>query len=271
MFKLYGPNSVNSTAANASTSDMSLGSSEDDIQYIEPKDLPFGVTIAPQLSRQEDYPSDKENCPPRSYLQSTQLDNDDLSDTDGIFNLEYPAPTPALADPRAKPLAVRVEQLTSVQYDQTLPADLIATIQAADTRLDAAVRVADERLAAAAKVQQEKEQKEKEIEEQQQIATARALALLAVAKQDASDNGTRPSDVRQGLNFFYQRMRSHWACPQSPIDECDTTTATTSQWINEDDDEDLEIYPQRDSMQLLQMGLCGEHPSGDCVTAGRGH
>ena len=204
MFKLYGPNSVNSTTANTSTSDMSLSSSEDDIQYVEPKDLPFGVTIAPQLSRQEDYPSDKENRLPRSYLRSTQLNDDDLSDTDGIFDLEFPVPTPALADLRVKPLAVRVEQLTNIRYDRSLPADLTTTIQAADTRLDVAVQVADERLAAAAKAQQEKEQKEKEIEEYQQITTNHALALLAATKQDASDDGTCPSDVRQGLNFLYQ-------------------------------------------------------------------
>ena len=199
MFKLYGLNSVNSTIANASTSDMSLGSSEDNIQYVKPKDLPSGVIIAPQLSCQKDYPSDKENRPPRSYLRSTQLDDDDLSDTDSIFDLEFPASTPALADPRVKPLVVRVEQLTNVRYDRSLPADLTATIQAADTRLDATVRVADGRLTAAAKAQQEEEQKEIEIEKYQQLATDHALALLAAAKQDASDDRTCPSDVRQGL------------------------------------------------------------------------
>ena len=211
---------------------MSLGSSEDDIQYIEPKDLSLRVTIAPQLSHQENYPSDKENRPPRtSYLRSTRLDDDDLSNTDGIFDLEFLTPAPALADLRVKPLAVRVKQLTNIRYDRSLPADLTTTIQAANTRLDTDVRVANKRLAAAAKAQQEKEQKEKEIEEPQQIATAHALALLAAIKQDAFDDGTCPSDVHQRLNFLYQQMRSHWACPQSPINECDTaTTSVTGCW-----------------------------------------
>ena len=57
MFTIYKPTFVNSTTTNASISDMSINSSKDSVQYIEPENLP-GVTIAPQLSRQEDYPSD---------------------------------------------------------------------------------------------------------------------------------------------------------------------------------------------------------------------
>ena len=36
-------------------------SSSDSIQYIEPQQLHTGVSAAPQLDHQEDYPSDKEN------------------------------------------------------------------------------------------------------------------------------------------------------------------------------------------------------------------
>ena len=118
MFTIYGPTSIYSTTANASTSDMFINSSEDSVQYIEPENLPR-VTITPQLSCQEEYPSDKENRLSRTtHLQFTRWDNiSNLSDTDRIYDLECPVPTPALVDPRPKPLEVRYERLEHIHYD----------------------------------------------------------------------------------------------------------------------------------------------------------
>ena len=89
MFCLNGRSSTKSTAANAS--DMSISSSSSDsIQYIEPQKLPNGVSAAPQLSRQEDYTSDKENhLLEAPLLRATRLDDDDDdSDVDCLYEVD---------------------------------------------------------------------------------------------------------------------------------------------------------------------------------------
>ena len=61
MFCLNGRSSAKSTTTNAS--DMSISSSSSNsIQYIKPQQLSNEVSATPQLNRQEDYSSDKENC-----------------------------------------------------------------------------------------------------------------------------------------------------------------------------------------------------------------
>ena len=89
MFCLNGWSSAKSTAAN--TSDMSISSSSSDsIQYIEPQRLHAGVSAAPQLDRQEDYASDKENCLlVAPLLRAARLDDDDDdSDVDCLYEVD---------------------------------------------------------------------------------------------------------------------------------------------------------------------------------------
>ena len=118
MFCLNGRSSTKSTTTNAS--DMSISSSSSDsIQYIEPQRLHAGVSAAPQLDRQEDYTSNKENrLLAAPLLRAARLDDDDDdSDVDCLYEVDQPGPTPSVADPRTKPLEVRYERLQSVQYD----------------------------------------------------------------------------------------------------------------------------------------------------------
>ena len=167
MFCLNGRSSAKSTAANAS--DMSISSSSSDsIQFVEPQHLHVGISAAPQLSRQENYTSDKENCLLEApLLRATRLDNNDNdSDNDCLYEVDRPGPTPSVVDPRTKPLEVRYERLQSVQYDRELSHEQSATIQAADACLNAAIHNADLQLlaaaAAAAADQEEEEEEEKE-------------------------------------------------------------------------------------------------------------
>ena len=120
-------------------------SSSDSIQYIEPQHLHAGVSATPQLDRQEDYTSDKENrLLAAPLLRAARLnDDDDDSDVDCLYEVDRPRPTPLVADPRTEPLEVRYEKLQSVQYDRGLSAEQSTTIQAADTRLNAAIHNAD--------------------------------------------------------------------------------------------------------------------------------
>ena len=89
MFCRNGRSSTKSTATNAS--DMSISSSSgDSIQYIEPQQLSNGVSAAPQLDRQEDYTSDKENhLLAAPLLRAARLDDDDDdSDIDCLYEVD---------------------------------------------------------------------------------------------------------------------------------------------------------------------------------------
>ena len=257
-------------------SDMSISfSSSDSIQYIEPQRLHAGASAAPQLSRQEDYTSDKENCLlEASLLQATRLDDgDDNSDIDCLYEVDQPGPTPSVTDPRTKPLEVRYERLQSVQYDKGLSSEQSATIQAADAQLNAAIHNADLQLlaaaaAAAAAADKEEEEEEKEETSAQQLATSQATAIYATARQGALTNGHTSADVRAGLTFLYQRMHAHWICPQSPLDQVDLSTSsappsaanslTSSPFATA---MTLPATPHnRTSTEPPFWGYCGEHP-----------
>ena len=195
MFCLNGRSSVKSTAANVS--DMSISSSSSDsIQYIKPQKLSNRVSAAPQLSHQEDYTSNKENCLLEApLLRATRLDdNDDNdSDTDCLYKVNRPRPTPSVADPRTKPLEVRYERLQSVQYNRGLSHEQSATIQAADACLNAAIHNADLQLLTAA-ADEEEEEEEKEETSAQRLATSQAAAIYAAAHQGALTNGHTSAD-----------------------------------------------------------------------------
>ena len=162
MFCLNGRSSAKSTATN--TSDMSISSSSSDsIQYIEPQHLHTRVSAAPQLNRQEDYTSDKENrLLEAPLLRAARLDDDDDdSDVDCLYKVDRPRPPPSVTDPRTKPLKVRYERLQSVQYDKGFSYKQSVTIQATDAQLNAAIHNADlQLLAAAADEEEEEEEKE---------------------------------------------------------------------------------------------------------------
>ena len=82
MFCLNGWSSTKSTAAKVS--DMSISSSgSNSIQYIKPQQLHTGVSTTPQLNRQEDYPSDKENCQlVTPLLRAVRLNNNNNNNSD---------------------------------------------------------------------------------------------------------------------------------------------------------------------------------------------
>ena len=182
MFCLNGRSSAKSTTANAS--DMSISSSSDSIEFIEPQRLHAGISATPQLSRQEDYTSDKENrFLEAPLLRATRLnDDDDDSDVNCLYEVDRPGSTPSVADPRSKPLEVRYERLQSVQYDKGLSYEQSTTVQATDTRLNAAIHNADLQLLAAAAADEEEEEEEKEETSAQRLATSQATAILAAAR-----------------------------------------------------------------------------------------
>ena len=236
MFCLNGWSFTKSTTTNMS--DMSISSSSSDsIQYIEPQQLHTRVSSAPQLNRQEDYSSDKENRQlVAPLLQAVRLDNDDDdddSDINCLYKVDQPRPPPSVTDPRTKPLKVRYERLQSVQYNRGLSHEQSTTIQAADAHLNAVIHNADLQLlaaaaAAAADQEEEEEEEEKEETSAQQLATSQAAAILAAACQGAITNGHLSADVCTRVTFLYQCMRTHWVCPQSPLDQVDLSASTAS-------------------------------------------
>ena len=88
MFCLNGQSSAKSTATN--TSDMSISSSSSDsIQYIEPQQLSTRVFTAPQIDRQEDYSSDKENRQLAApLLQAVRHNDNDDSNVDCLYEVD---------------------------------------------------------------------------------------------------------------------------------------------------------------------------------------
>ena len=230
MFCLNGQSSAKSTAANAS--DMSISSSSSDsIQYIKPQQLSNGVSATPQLGHQEDYSSDKENhLLVAPLLRAARLNNNDNdSDVDCLYEVDRPRPPPSVADPKTKPLKVRYERLQSIQYDRGLSYEQSVTIQAANARLNAAIHNTDFQLLAAA-ADEEEEEEEKEETSAQRLATSQATAILAATRQGALTNGHTSADVHTRLTFLYQHMRTHWICPQSPLDQVVTLCGAFGRW-----------------------------------------